>query len=87
MESIILFNNIIGNKGDIFDIKSDLFNCEFSYYIFLLNFISLNAFGNSYFRRFIIRLVKYRRRRRGFINLRLPFFLRRIRYYKDCDTI
>ena len=79
-KGVILFNNIIGGKGNIFDIENDLFDCEFGQYILLLNFVNLNAFGSGYFKRFIIRRVKYKYRR--FINLRLLFFFGRIRYYK-----
>ena len=81
-EGIILFDNIIGNKGDIFDVKGDLFDYELSYYIFLLNFVSLNIFGSGYFGRFIIKLIKYKCKCRGFVNLRLPLFFGRMRYYK-----
>ena len=84
-KGIVLFNNIIGSKGDIFNIKSDLFDCEFNRYILFLYFINLNIFGSSYFKQFIVRRVKYKRK--GFIDLRLPFFFGRIRYYKDYDII
>ena len=79
-KSIILFDNIIGGKGDIFDIKNDLFDREFNRYIFLLSFVGLNVLSNSYFRRLITKRIK--RKRRGFIDLRLPLFFKRIRYRK-----
>ena len=72
-------------KGNIFDIKNNLFDYEFNRYIFLLNFINLNILGSNYFKQFIIRRVKYKRK--GFIDLQLLFFFGRIRYRKNYNII
>ena len=84
-EGVILFNNIIGGKGDIFDVESDLFDREFNRYILFLNFVNLNTFGNNYFKQFNTKRVKYKYKR--FIDLQLFFFFGRIYYRKNYNTI